>query len=184
MSDYENDGFDDSIEKKPTKDVPAAKLQKASVKAQTVNLVIKGASELAASKNKAEPTASKKETAARSEQESSSYPHSWHDIVAANDTNKHIIHKFMKKGFSSLSAEELACTMVQPDFTLDFKKNTKEDWVAGYQFKVVARLSKCKFNLKWNTKSSVTTQGQGEIGTFFDLCKTGDIDRVVKFFRS
>ncbi len=38
----------------------------------------------------------------------------------------------MKKGFSSLSAEELACTMVQPDFTLDFKKNTKEDWVASY----------------------------------------------------
>ena len=74
--------------------------------------------------------------------------------------------------------------MVQPDFTLDFKRNTKEDWVAGYQFKVVARLSKCKFNLKWNTKSSVTTQGQGEVGTFFDLCKTGDIDRVVKFFRS
>jgi len=65
----------------------------------------------------------------------------------------------MKKGFSSLSAEELACTMVQPDFTLDFKRNTNEDWVAGYQFKVVARLSKCKFNLKWNTKSSVTTQG-------------------------
>ena len=124
-----------------------------------MNLVIKGASELAASKNKAEPVATKKETAARSEQESSSYPHGWHDIVAANDTNKHIIHKFMKKGFSSLSAEELACTMVQPDFTLDFKKNTKEDWVAGYQFKVVARLSKCKFNLKWNTKSSVTTQG-------------------------
>ena len=65
---------------------------------------------------------------------------SWHTISAANDTNKKIIFKFMRKGFTSLSAEELACTMVSPDFTLDFKKNTKEDWVVRYQFKVVERL--------------------------------------------
>lgn len=45
----------------------------------------------------------------------------WSDIVGANDTNKHIIFKFMRKGFTSLSAEELACTMVNADFTLDFK---------------------------------------------------------------
>lgn len=105
--------------------------------------------------------ASKNNQLGRSDQDAKEVtaPNSWHEIVAANDTNKHIIHKFMKKGFSSLSAEELACTMVQPDFTLDFKKNTKEDWVAGYQFKVVARLSKCNFNLKWKTRSSITTQG-------------------------
>ena len=57
---------------------------------------------------------------------------SWHSIVAANDTNKKIIFKFMKKGFTSLSAEELACTMVSSDFSLDFKKNTKEDWMVRY----------------------------------------------------
>lgn len=56
----------------------------------------------------------------------------WSDIIAANDTNKHIIFKFMRKGFTSLSAEELACTMVNADFTLDFKTNTREDWVASY----------------------------------------------------
>ncbi len=72
MSDYENDGFDDSPQKKPTKDVPATKLQKATSKAQTVNLVIKGANELAASKNKADPVAPRKEAATRTEQESSS----------------------------------------------------------------------------------------------------------------
>lgn len=109
---------------------------------------------------------------------------SWQEIQSANDTNKHIIFKFMKKGFTSLSAEELACTMVNADFTLDFKKNTKEDWVASYQFKVVERLQKCNFNLKWKTKASVTTQGQGEAGTFFDLCKAGDIERLVQFLRS
>jgi hypothetical protein len=90
----------------------------------------------------------------------------------------------MKKGFTCLSAEELACTMVNADFTLDFKKNTKEDWVANYQFKVVERLNKCNFNLKWKTKSTVTTAGLGDSGTFFDLCKTGDIERLVRFIRA
>ena len=89
----------------------------------------------------------------------------------------------MKKGFTSLSAEELACTMVSSDFSLDFKKNTKEDWMARYQFKVVERLNKCNFNFKWNTKSTVTTQGMGEMGAFFDLCKAGDTGRVAQFLR-
>ena len=51
----------------------------------------------------------------------------WQDIQAQNDTNKKIIFKFMRKGFTSLSAEELACTMVNPDFTIDFKNVTNED---------------------------------------------------------
>jgi hypothetical protein len=58
----------------------------------------------------------------------------------------------MKKGFTALSAEDLACTMVNPDFTIDFKKNTGEDWNVKYQFKVIERLNKCKFNLQWATK--------------------------------
>jgi hypothetical protein len=53
----------------------------------------------------------------------------------------------MKKGFTALSAEDLACTMVNPDFTIDFRKNTGEEWASSYQFKVVERLNKCKFNL-------------------------------------
>jgi hypothetical protein len=69
------------------------------------------------------------------------------DIKATTETNKYIIYKFMKKGFTALSAEDLACTMVNPDFTIDFKRNTNEDWNTSYQFKVVERLNKCKFNL-------------------------------------
>jgi hypothetical protein len=38
----------------------------------------------------------------------------------------------MKKGFTALSSEDLACTMMNPDFTVDFKKNTGEDWVSNY----------------------------------------------------
>jgi hypothetical protein len=54
------------------------------------------------------------------------------DIISDSSSNKHIIYKFMKKGFTSLTAEELACTMVNPTFTVDFKKNTKEDWSVNY----------------------------------------------------
>lgn len=86
---------------------------------------------------------------------------SWQSIQAATDTNKKIIFKFMRKGFTSLSAEELACTMLCEDFSRDFKKATREDWMVNYQFKVVERLQKCNFNFKWKTMSSGTTQGLG-----------------------
>ena len=62
------------------------------------------------------------------------------DIVSDSSSNKHIIYKFMKKGFTALTAEELACTMVNPTFTVDFKKNTKEDWSLNYQSKVIEKL--------------------------------------------
>ena len=108
---------------------------------------------------------------------------SWHDINAANDTNKKIIFKFMRKGFTSLSAEELACTMVSQDFSIDFKRNAREDWTATYQFKVVDRLRRCNFNFQWKTRSSPSTQGLGELGAFFDLCRAGDTGRVVALLR-
>ena len=108
---------------------------------------------------------------------------SWHDINATNDTNKKIIFKFMRKGFTSLSAEELACTMVSQDFSIDFKKNTAEDWTTAYQFKVVERLGKCNFNFKWKTRASVATQGLGDVGTFFDLCRVGDTGKIVQLLR-
>jgi len=71
----------------------------------------------------------------------------YEDVEATNQTNRYIIYKFMKKGFTSLSAEDLACTMVNPDFSVDFRKNTGEDWASTYQFKVVERLDNCKYNL-------------------------------------
>ena len=58
----------------------------------------------------------------------------------------------MKKGFTALSAEDMACIMVNADFTIDFKKNTGEDWNNQYQFKMIDRLNRCKFNLQWATK--------------------------------
>jgi hypothetical protein len=54
------------------------------------------------------------------------------DVNSDSKSNKHIIYKFMKKGFHALSAEELACTMVNPTFSADFKNNTGEDWNINY----------------------------------------------------
>jgi len=53
-------------------------------------------------------------------------------VQTDSKSNQHIIYKFMKKGFTALSAEELACTMVNPTFSVDFKKNTLEDWNVNY----------------------------------------------------
>ena len=78
----------------------------------------------------------------------------YEDVEATNQTNRYIIYKFMKKGFTSLSAEDLACTMVNPDFYVDFRKNTGEEWASTYQFKVVERLDNCKYNLQWVTKKA------------------------------
>ena len=88
----------------------------------------------------------------------------WQDIKADNDTNKHIIFKYMKTGFTSLSAEELACTMVNPNFSIDFQANTQEDW-SKYQFKTVERLQRCNFNLKWAQKQPASTEAISQLGT-------------------
>ena len=101
---------------------------------------------------------------------------SWNDIIASNPTNRYIISKFMRLGFTHLSAEELACT-INPDFTIDFEKNTNEKWMEKYHFKVVERLQRCKFNVKWATKPSTGSN------QFFDVVKTGDIDRVIRYVR-
>jgi len=103
-------------------------------------------------------------------------------VQAASQTNRYIIYKFMKKGFSSLTAEDLACTMVNPDFTIDFRKNTGEDWASTYQFKVVERLDHCKYNLQWVTKKS-SGNNTGSLEPFFQMVKDGDIARVVEFIR-
>ena len=75
-------------------------------------------------------------------------------IVSESDSNKLIIYKFMKKGFTALTAEELAQSMINPTFTKDFKENTGEDWNKNYQAKVVAKLQKSKFQMNWLNKPS------------------------------
>ena len=103
------------------------------------------------------------------------------DIVSDSSSNKHIIYKFMKKGFSALSAEELACTMVNPTFTIDFKKNTKEDWNLNYQPKVVDKLQRCKFHMHWFIKQTSSKGDDHE--NFMKLVETGDLEKVFMYLR-
>lgn len=79
------------------------------------------------------------------------------DIASDSKSNKHIIYKFLKKGFTALSAEDLACTMVNPTFSVDFKKNAHEDWNVNYQSKVVEKLQRCKFHMHWFVKQASAT---------------------------
>ena len=187
--DYDMDGFDESpVQKKqPVKPVASTKLKSATNKIQDPSQrIAESANKMKSLVNEkpikpatqaepAKPETPKKQTPRQVQ--------SWQEISSKNDTNKHIIFKFLKKGFTSLSAEELACTLVQPDFTNDFLHNTGENWVHTYQFKVVERLNKCKFNMKWQTKASVSTTGEGDVTTWLELCKSGDIERVVRFLR-
>ena len=175
MEEYENEEFDQ--ESPP---------QKQSAKGEGLNSIagaakkMKGLAQTTHKSTKAETNVREEEKGDISEAEQPRPLLSWHDINATNDTNKKIIFKFMRKGFTSLSAEELACTMVSQDFSIDFKKNTREDWTVTYQFKVVERLQKCNFNFKWKTRASVASQqGLGEVGVFFELCRVGDTGRIV-----
>ena len=70
--------------------------------------------------------------------------------------------------------------MVNPDFTKDFKKATKEDWQQQYHFKVVERLNSCKFNLQWVTKAGTDEK----FGPFFEIIKRGDTAKVAEFMRA
>lgn len=55
-------------------------------------------------------------------------------------TNRLIIYKFLKKGFSALTAEDLANTIVDGSFSVDFAKYAKEDWNTTYLFKAQEKL--------------------------------------------
>jgi HD superfamily phosphohydrolase YqeK len=52
-----------------------------------------------------------------------------------------------------------------------------------YHFKVVERLQRCHFNVKWATKPTVHTAQAGVAGLLFDIVKTGDIQKVITYMR-
>jgi len=145
MSDYSEDGFDMS-DKKPVRDTNhRPKTEGADSK--NVRFKLGGGiqqfdkPEGLGSKAKFEDLpASLKKQSAQDEREDRKQYLTLDDIQTDSKSNKHIIYKFMKKGFTALSAEELACTMVNPTFSVDFKNNAHEDWNANYQAKVVEKL--------------------------------------------
>lgn len=53
------------------------------------------------------------------------------------DPVNHVITKFVSKGIEKLSLEELAVTLIIPDFGNSFKRRTGSDWDAKLKIKVV-----------------------------------------------
>ena len=62
-------------------------------------------------------------------------------------TVDYVITKFVSKGFEKLSLEDLAVTLVTPDFINLFKKRTGSDWNSKLQIRAIERLTKNNFDI-------------------------------------
>lgn len=101
------------------------------------------------------------------------------------DQVDYVIQKYIKKGFESLSLEELALTMVTNNFSLRFKEKTGMEWGTPIQMKVIERLRRCNFDIQWMTKTNTLPLNDTEFNTetYFALIKNGDVDKVIEYMR-
>ena len=99
------------------------------------------------------------------------------DEVQTKNVN-HVITKFVGKGFDKLTLEELAVTLITPDFADRFKKATGSVWNPKMQVKVIDRLTKANFDIKWMTRKS-----DGAHNQLFASCARGDVDKVLEYLR-
>ena len=97
-----------------------------------------------------------------------------------------LIAKYLKKGFESLSIEELAITIISPTFESSFHSKTGSHWPKENKSKAIERLNFAKFNIQWNTsmnKKSNTGLLKSPYGVLFDLCEKGDTQHVIEYFK-
>ena len=97
-----------------------------------------------------------------------------------------LITKYLKKGFESLSIEELALTIISPTFESSFHSKTGSHWPKENKSKAIERLNFAKFNIQWNTsmnKKSNTGLLKSPYGILFDLCEKGDTQHVIEYFK-
>lgn len=101
------------------------------------------------------------------------------------DQIDYVIKKYVKKGFESLSLEELALTMVTNNFSMRFKQITGTEWSTPVQMKVIERLKRCKFDIQWMTKTGTLPLNDTEFSSevYFNLIKNGDIDKIIEYMR-
>lgn len=101
------------------------------------------------------------------------------------DQVDYVINKYVKKGFESLSLEELALTMVTNNFGLRFKEKTGMEWSTPVQMKVIERLRRCNFDIQWMTKTGKLPLSDTEFSeeVYFELIKKGDIDKIIEYMR-
>ena len=94
------------------------------------------------------------------------------------DTSKqHVLDKFKRKGFHHLTLEELAITQISPNWAEEFKAATSEEW-PQYQEKVMDRLSRAKFNMKWLSREQ--TSG---FSNLFSVVVRGDLKMLEEYIR-
>lgn len=107
------------------------------------------------------------------------------DFTQKDDQVEYVIKKYVKKGFESLSLEELAVTVVTNDFGNRFKKITGMEWSTPVQMKVIERLRRCNFDIKWMTRTGTLPADDTEFSSdvYFGLIKQGDIDKVIEYMR-
>ncbi|CAI2364245.1 unnamed protein product [Moneuplotes crassus] len=97
----------------------------------------------------------------------------------------YIIQKYTKKGFESLSLEELAFTMVTNNFGLRFKEKTGNEWSTPIQMKVIERLRRCNFDIQWMTRTGKLPVTDTEFcnDVYFGLIRKGDVDKIIEYMR-
>ena len=76
---------------------------------------------------------------------------------ADNDGRKRdlnfVVTKFMSKGFDALTEEELAVSLINPNFNSMFKQKTGVDWIKKYQLKTIEKLKSFNFDLNFMSTS-------------------------------
>ena len=99
------------------------------------------------------------------------------EMISENQVN-YVITKFATKSFEKLTLEELAVTLITPDFYSQFKKQTGSNFDPKLQIKIIDRLTNAKFDVNWLTRkvSDVYTP-------LFICAQRGDIDKVTEFLR-
>ena len=97
----------------------------------------------------------------------------------------YVIDKYVKKGFESLSLEELALTMVTNNFNLRFKEKTGLEWSTPVQMKVIERLRRCNFDIQWMTRTGTLPLNDTEYSSevYFELIKKGEVDKIIEYMR-
>ena len=78
------------------------------------------------------------------------------DHVGTQDKSQdltYILTKFLSRGYDSLTNEELAVTLINPDYNGVFKKQTGTDWITKYQIQTIDKLKTVNFDLNFMTSS-------------------------------
>ena len=89
-----------------------------------------------------------------------------------------VITKFQRKGFHGLSNEDIAVTMVQPNYAKVFKKLTGESWRRKYFVKCIEKLNRSNFDLHWLQQKTSDVYK-----TLFINTMKGRFAKVLEFLR-